>query len=122
MLSSTMSEEDTAVVKIHSEEEFDKLIASGSKEVAVIDFTATWCPPCRMIAPEFDKLSLTEELGSKVAFLKVDVDECGDLASRFEVDAMPSFIVLRNGTEVDRLLGADLDGLRTMLEKHATGK
>jgi thioredoxin 1 len=117
-----MSEEDTAVVKIHSEEEFDKLIASGSKEVAVIDFTATWCPPCRMIAPEFDKLSKTEELGSKVAFLKVDVDECGDLASRFEVDAMPSFIVLRNGTEVDRLLGADLDGLRTMLEKHATGK
>ena len=75
------------------------------KGSVVIDFFATWCGPCKKIAPAFEKLA---EVYPSIAFLKVDVDESGELVDRYEVQAMPTFIFMKDGVVVKRIEGADL--------------
>ena len=75
------------------------------KGSVVIDFFATWCGPCKKIAPAFEKLA---EVYPSIAFLKVDVDESGELVDRYEVQAMPTFIFIKDGVVVKRIEGADL--------------
>ncbi|KAJ8608259.1 hypothetical protein CTAYLR_007285 [Chrysophaeum taylorii] len=72
------------VKSIHSGSEFDAELAKG---IVVADFYATWCPPCRTAAPIYGALSNEFD----ATFLKVDVDECRDLARREGISAMPSF-------------------------------
>jgi thioredoxin 1 len=71
----------------------------------VIDFFATWCGPCKRIAPTFEKLA--ESLTS-IQFFKVDVDESQDLVNQFDISAMPTFVFLKDGKEVKRVEGADM--------------
>ena len=79
---------------------------SGS---VVIDFFATWCGPCKRIAPVFE--SLAEKLSSRIVFLKVDVDEAPELLDLYDISAMPTFIFLKDGKLVRRVEGADLMAL-----------
>ncbi len=69
----------------------------------VIDFWASWCGPCRMMSPIFEELA--RELPD-VTFAKVNVDEAPELAMRFNVLSIPTFVVLRGGTEIGRFSGA----------------
>ena len=71
--------------------------------VSVVDFNATWCGPCRMLAPVLEQLS--EELGSKVKFYNVDVDDDGALAAGFFISSVPTVLLLKNGKVVDRSIG-----------------
>lgn len=73
-----------------------------NKEVAVVDFSATWCGPCRMLAPVLEELS--EEM-SNVSFYNVDSDENPQLAAEYGVTSIPCLIVLNNGEVVDRTVG-----------------
>ena len=74
----------------------------------VIDFFATWCGPCKRIAPTYEKLS---EAFSTIVFLKVDVDEAAELVNMYDVSVMPTFVFLKDGKEVKRVEGADMAGL-----------
>lgn len=74
----------------------------------VIDFFATWCGPCKRIAPTYEKLS---EAFQTVTFLKVDVDEATELVEQYNISAMPTFVFLKDGKEVKRVEGADMAGL-----------
>jgi len=82
--------------------ELDGLLGPESR--VLIDFTATWCGPCQKIAPFFADLS---SRFATVEFVKVDVDELNEIAEKFEVKAMPTFVALRDGKEVARVVGAD---------------
>lgn len=90
-----------------------KLISEPSEVpqqgAVVIDFFATWCGPCKRIAPFFEKLA---ESVKSVSFFKVDVDESPDLVNEFDVSAMPTFVFLKDGKEVKRVEGADMYGLQ----------
>lgn len=81
----------------------------------MIDFSATWCGPCKMIAPLFKELS---ESISNVVFLKVDVDENPDTAAKYTVSAMPTFVFIKKGEVVDRLMGANPIRLREMIDEN----
>lgn len=74
----------------------------------VVDFTATWCGPCRVISPVFVELS---KKFPEIFFLKVDVDELRDVAQEWDVEAMPTFIFIRDGRAVDKVVGAKKDDL-----------
>lgn len=73
------------------------------KDVALIDFSATWCGPCKMLAPVLEEVS--DELGDKVDFYNVDVDDNPDLAQEFGVTNIPALILLKNGEKVDMSVG-----------------
>jgi thioredoxin 2 len=70
----------------------------------LLDFWAAWCGPCRMIAPIIDQLA--KELSGKVRVGKLNVDENQRTAARFGVQSIPTLLVLKNGQEVDRLVGS----------------
>ena len=83
--------------------------------IAIVDFGASWCGPCKFIKPEFHKLS--EEFGSKATFIEVDIDEHQDIADKFEIQSVPTFMVFKNGNKVDATTGADASKLRAFIEK-----
>lgn len=70
----------------------------------VVDFFATWCGPCRMIAPVLEAVS--EDYEGKVKFVKLDVDESGDIAKDYSVMSIPTLILFRNGEEAAKTVGA----------------
>lgn len=86
-------------MKIVHTNEFNEVIANGK---VLVDFFATWCGPCRMLAPVLEQLS--EEL-SDVTIVKVDVDQDGALAQRFGIMAVPTMILFENGEPVQQLQG-----------------
>lgn len=68
------------------------------------DFYADWCPPCQQMKPVFEELE--REFEGKVSFRKIDVDNEGEKAAKFKVLSIPTFVVLKDGKEVDRKVGA----------------
>ncbi|KAK4488464.1 hypothetical protein RD792_004228 [Penstemon davidsonii] len=81
----------------------------------VVDFSATWCGPCKFIEPVFHEMSVKY---SDVDFVKIDVDELADVAREFGVQAMPTFVLLKQGKEVERVTGAKKDELEQKILKH----
>ncbi|KAL3640154.1 Cytoplasmic thioredoxin isoenzyme 2 [Castilleja foliolosa] len=84
-------------------------------KLVVVDFSATWCGPCKMMEPIFNDLSIKY---SDVDFVKIDVDELSDVAREFGVQAMPTFLLLKQGMEVERVVGAKKDELEKKILKH----
>ncbi|KNE67447.1 thioredoxin [Allomyces macrogynus ATCC 38327] len=102
------------ITEIKSAQTFNDTI-KGDKLV-VVDFFATWCGPCRMIAPKFHDLA--NEFPDAV-FLKVDVDEVPDVASQCGISAMPTFHLYKRGEKVAEVVGADAKALREAVEANA---
>ncbi len=73
------------------------------KGIVVVDFFATWCGPCRMMAPVLEEVQ--EELGDKVKIFKVDVDESEALARKFGVMMIPTMVIFENGEVRDKHIG-----------------
>eukprot|EP00574_Skeletonema_japonicum_P005652 CAMPEP_0201729166 /NCGR_PEP_ID=MMETSP0593-20130828/18179_1 /ASSEMBLY_ACC=CAM_ASM_000672 /TAXON_ID=267983 /ORGANISM="Skeletonema japonicum, Strain CCMP2506" /LENGTH=159 /DNA_ID=CAMNT_0048221465 /DNA_START=71 /DNA_END=550 /DNA_ORIENTATION=+ len=87
--------------------------AALQNKLTIIDFTATWCGPCKAIAPVYKELS--EEFGSNAQFIKVDVDVNPEAAQKFGVSAMPTFVFIKGGEVVDRLMGANAARLKELI-------
>ena len=89
------------MVRKINEQEF--LNEAKAADAAVVDFNATWCGPCRMLAPVLETVS--EELGDRVSFYSVDVDECPELAAEYRVQSVPCLVLMKNGAFVDQSIG-----------------
>ncbi|KIL71483.1 hypothetical protein M378DRAFT_155057, partial [Amanita muscaria Koide BX008] len=98
--------------------ELDDVLSKSNDKLSVIDFHATWCSPCHAIAPAFEALAKQH---SNVNFLKVDVDAAKDVASRYSISAMPTFIFLKGSEKVDQVRGANRAALEAALLKHSSG-
>ena len=83
-----------------NEQTFEAAIAEAP--LAVVDFFATWCGPCKMLAPILDGI---EEETPDVAFYRVDVDQAPDLARRFGIMSIPTLIFFRDGNEFTKTVG-----------------
>lgn len=102
------------VSTITSKQEFtDALTHDG---LVVVDFFATWCGPCKMIAPLLDKFSAEY---SQAKFIKVDVDEFGEIAQEYEVSSMPTVLFFKGGQVINKVIGANPAALKQAISANA---
>ena len=90
------------MAKVATNTTFDELLQDD--KLVIVDFWAVWCGPCRMIAPILDEIS--EEMADKVTVVKCNVDDCEDIAMRYRIMNIPTFLFFKNGEMVDRHVGA----------------
>ena len=103
-------------VRSVTSEEFERE-ALGAAGLVLVDFWAAWCPPCRRLAPTLDALAAAYD--GQLTVLKVNVDECPDLSSRYGIRSIPTLILFREGRMVDRSLGAlPMEELRRFVDAH----
>jgi thioredoxin 2 len=96
-------------------ESFDEAVASDL--VVLVDFWAPWCGPCRRVSPAVESLGRTHAGQLKV--VKLDIDAAPDIARRFDVASIPTLLIVRDGAEVDRIIGAvPADRISSTLAPH----
>ena len=96
-----------------TEDTFDAAV--NAAPLAMVDFWATWCGPCKMMGSIVEKLA--GEYDGKALVAKVDTDEEADLAEKFEVSTIPTLVFLKNGAEFDRKIGVTPEAaLREVLD------
>lgn len=84
-------------------ENFDQVVLQATRPV-LVDFYASWCPPCRAIAPVLDELAA--EFTDRVDIVKVNIDNAPELAQQFDVQGVPTLVAFRSGREIERMVGA----------------
>ena len=84
---------------IQNKNEFDSLVKEG---LVLVDFFATWCGPCKMLSPVLEEVA---NENPNLTVLKIDVDEVGELAANFGIQAIPTLILFKNGEEVAKRMG-----------------
>ncbi len=89
-------------VTVLSDASFDKFIAVH--DVAMVDFWAPWCGPCRMVSPSVEQLA--KEYSGRIAFGKVNVDDNPSTSSRFSIMGIPTLLIFKKGKPVDSIVGA----------------
>ncbi|KAK3145777.1 hypothetical protein QOZ80_3BG0257310 [Eleusine coracana subsp. coracana] len=101
---------NSAVVAAHSTATWDQQWEAhkSSGKLLVIDFSASWCGPCRFIEPAFKEMA---SRFTDAIFVKIDVDELAEVARTWKVEAMPTFVLVKAGKEVSRVVGAKKDEL-----------
>lgn len=88
-----------------------------SEGLVLADFWATWCGPCKMIAPVLEELDA--EMGDEVKIVKLDVDDNQQTASQFGVMSIPTLLVFKDGEKVDQVIGFQpKEALKSLLQKH----
>jgi len=89
---------------VHVDAENFKDTVLGSNVPVIVDFWATWCGPCRQVAPVLEELA--EEWDGRLRVAKVDVDSSQQLAMQYQVSSIPTFILFKDGEVADRMMGA----------------
>ena len=104
-----------AEVKVFSAEDM-KFENLSKNSLALVDFWATWCGPCRMMAPIVEELAAETE---DVTFAKLNVDDYGEIAMGLGIQAIPTLILFKDGTAVDRVVGVqDKQALKAMIDRY----
>jgi len=101
------------VHNLKAKADFDTTINPNSEGVVVLDAFATWCGPCKTIAPKLVEYS---EKYTNARFVKLDVDEVSDVAQELGIRAMPTFIIFKNGEKVGEVVGANTKALEAAIE------
>ncbi|MGC9398955.1 MAG: thioredoxin [Anaerolineae bacterium] len=83
-------------------ENFEEKVLQASKPV-LVDFWASWCPPCRALAPTLEELA--EEMKDELEIMKVDVQTSSDLSAHYDVLNIPTMILFKDGEAVTRIVG-----------------
>ncbi|CAM0957551.1 unnamed protein product [Alopecurus aequalis] len=105
---------------ITTKEDWDQKVEEANKDgkIVVANFSASWCGPCRVIAPVYAEMSKTYP---QLTFLTIDVDDLVDFSSTWDIRATPTFFFLKNGQQIDKLVGANKPELEKKVQALGDG-
>lgn len=105
--------------EVHSEQTLLQEISRSPAKLAVLDFYAPWCGPCKMLGPALDKM---QSKYPTAIFLKINTDDAGDLATKYNISALPTVIILKKSgsslAKVATIKGYQPDMIEQELKKH----
>jgi thioredoxin 1 len=105
----------STAIFIQDETEFDSLLAAES--LLVVDCTATWCGPCKLVAPLIDKLA--DDFSDRAKIMKLDIDENKSIAKRFGLRSIPAVMFFKQGELVETLVGVKpYEEFKSTVENH----
>ena len=90
------------MMRVLSSNEFNREVEVSSGLV-IVDFFATWCRPCKMLAPVFEEIS--NDLGNKATFVKIDIDQSIEIARKYNISSVPTLMIFKDGKPVESLVG-----------------
>uniref|UniRef100_A0A1A9VRG8 Thioredoxin domain-containing protein n=1 Tax=Glossina austeni TaxID=7395 RepID=A0A1A9VRG8_GLOAU len=105
---------------VQSKEDMEKQINEAGEKLIVIDFYASWCGPCKIISPKLEELSA--QYSDKALVLKVNVDDCEEIALEYNVTSMPTFVFMKNRQIIDVFVGGNPEKLVKNMEKYVGGE
>ncbi len=112
------TDKNTGSVITLTEKTFDENTTTG---IVLVDFWATWCPPCRMMGPVIE--SVGKEMSGKANVFKLDIDQSPAIADRYNVQNIPTMIILKDGKEVERFVGiTQKSDITSAIEKFTNSK
>ncbi|CEF60816.1 Thioredoxin family and Thioredoxin-like fold domain and Thioredoxin domain-containing protein [Strongyloides ratti] len=104
-----------SVKHVTSKSELDKIFSASKGSLIVLDFYASWCGPCHLVAPQFSKMA---KKYTDVVFIKIDVDEAEDLAELYDVKVMPTFHFIKDDVTITVLEGNCVEEIKKNIEMH----
>ena len=97
---------------------FDEVI--NSKQLSVVDFSATWCMPCRMLKPILER---TSEKFADIKFYNLDIDDSEEIAKRYRIFSVPTIVCFREGRKIDSMVGlSSADEIEAFVNRCANTK
>ncbi|KAK9030198.1 hypothetical protein V6N11_031628 [Hibiscus sabdariffa] len=107
------------VHRVTSKEDWDQKLSEAKRDgkIVIANFSATWCGPCRMLAPFYCERS---EKHPSLMFLLIDVDELTDFSTTWDIKATPTFFFLKDGQQIDKLVGANKPELQKKITAHSS--
>ncbi|KAH8249011.1 hypothetical protein KR032_005060 [Drosophila birchii] len=93
------------VYQVKDKDDLQAQLTKSAGKLVVLDFFATWCGPCKMISPKLSELAT--QYAESIVVLKVDVDNCEDIAMEYNISSMPTFVFIKNGVKVEEFAGAN---------------
>lgn len=102
-------------MQIKQGDEFTKIVKDVGDKLVVVDFYASWCTPCQRIVPDLQEI---QDQFPDVTFFKVDIDENIEAAGTFNIQSVPTFVLMKRAKELDRIQGAYPEDLRELILKH----
>jgi thioredoxin 1 len=103
------------IYQIQSNDEYVDIIKNLGEKLLVIDFMANWCMPCKKLSRPLEELS---NKYPKVVFIKIDVDEFEELASLYNVTAMPTIVFGKSNKILEQFSGADINKIESVVQKY----
>lgn len=103
------------LIEITEREQLDEIMSKHPTKLFILYFWANWCQPCHIIGPSFTSMS---QLFPSIIFIRINVDDGGELADEFTIGYAPSFIFLKSNQKLDTYNGIDEFELRAMIEKY----
>ena len=114
MLESNQKTQNVGVIEIDNSN-FDQIISKDN--LTLVDFWAEWCGPCKLMHPVFERMSKKYR---QIQFGRVNIDQNQPIAMRFGVQAIPTFIMFKNGQKIDQMMGAVGEpGINMIIKKHS---
>ncbi|XP_017151632.1 thioredoxin-2 [Drosophila miranda] len=102
------------VYQVKDKADLDAQLQQAGNKLVVLDFYATWCGPCKMIAPKLAELAT--QYADNIVILKVDVDESEDIAMDYNICSMPTFVFIKNTNKVEEFAGANAQRLEDVIK------
>ena len=101
---------------LQNAEEFASELAAAGDKLLVVDFVASWCGPCKMMAPKLEALAAEN---TEAVFVKIDIVDNEDIADAHKIESLPTVVLFKNGAEITRIKGTNMTAIETAVAINA---